>query len=245
MYEEKDRFINSLLYPALFIVIIWLVKIIEVTFKFELYVYGIYPLKASGLKGILFSPFIHGDFSHLYSNSVPLLVLGSALFFFYRPVAFRVLAFSAIITGLWVWVFARPSFHIGASGIIYSLAAFLFTSGVIRKHPRLMALSLLVVFIYGGMVWGVFPIKERVSWESHLMGMACGVMLAVFFKNYGPQRKLYSWDMEEEPTIDLDAMDQPGDQEEADYHEQDVEDHTENTSHTGSGPIHLSYRSDQ
>jgi membrane associated rhomboid family serine protease len=120
------------------------------------------------------------------------------MFYFYRDVALRVIIFSVLITGFWVWVMARPSYHIGASGIIYSLAGFLFTSGIIRKHPRLMAISMLVVFIYGGMVWGVFPIEERISWESHFMGLICGVLLAFFFRAHGPQRKKYSWDLEEE-----------------------------------------------
>lgn len=137
---------------------------------------------------------------------MPLLVLGTALFYFYKDVAFRVIVFSILITGFWVWVIARPSYHIGASGIIYSLAGFLFTSGIIRKHPRLMAISMLVVFIYGGMVWGVFPVEERVSWESHLMGLACGVLLAYFFRAHGPQRKKYSWELEEENELEDDAL---------------------------------------
>jgi membrane associated rhomboid family serine protease len=233
MQEEKHRLINSLLYPTIFIILIWLVKVIEVSFKLDFYVYGIYPKAFTGLKGILLSPFIHGDFSHLISNSMPLLVLGSALFYFYKPVAFQVLFYSIFITGFWVWVVARPSFHIGASGVIYSLAAFLFTSGVIRKHPRLMALSLLVVFIYGGMVWGIFPIKERISWESHLMGLSCGVLLAFFFKKHGPQRKLYSWDYEEEVISE-----EP---------QEDIEDTMEfknSSSHTGNGEFNIKYFSD-
>ncbi len=176
----------------------WLVKAVEIFFDLELYQYGIFPQDIKGLRGIIFSPFIHGSFSHLISNSIPLLVLGVALYYFYRDVAHKVFFLALIITGLWVWIVARPSFHIGASGILYSLAAFLFTSGVIRRHPRLMALSLLVAFLYGGMVWGVFPIKEGVSWESHLMGMISGVLLAFHFRRHGPQRKKYSWELEEE-----------------------------------------------
>lgn len=212
MTEESKRITGSLFYPLIFLIIIWSVKIFELVSGIDLYFFGIFPKKASGLLGILFSPFIHGDFSHLISNSFPLIVLGWALFYFYRDVAFRVLIFSMLITGFWVWVMARPSYHIGASGIIYSLAAFLFTSGVIRKHPRLMALSLLVVFLYGGMIWGIFPLKERMSWESHLMGMISGGILAYFFRGHGPQRKVYSWELEEEPDdddtgVDVSALD--------------------------------------
>lgn len=164
----------------------------------EFYSFGIFPQTASGLKGIIFSPFIHGSFSHLISNSLPLLVLGSALFYFYREVAPKVFILGLLITGLWVWIIARPSFHIGASGVLYSIAAFLFVSGIIRRHPRLMALSILLAFLYGGMVWGIFPIREHVSWESHFMGMLSGLLLALFFKGHGPQRPLYSWELEEE-----------------------------------------------
>lgn len=108
-----------------------------------------------------------------------------------------------LMSGIWVWVFAREAFHIGASGIIYSWAAFLFVSGVIRNHPRLMALSLLVAFLYGSMVWGIFPLRERVSWEGHLMGMVAGVVLALFYREQGPAKKLYSWDYEDEEDESL------------------------------------------
>lgn len=207
--DEKKQLLKSLPVPALFVIIIWLVKVLELIFDLELYAWGLFPQKLSGLKGIFLAPFIHGDFSHLISNTFPLLILGSALFYFYRAVAFRILILSVFITGFWVWVAGRPSFHIGASGIIYSLAAFLFTSGVIRRHPRLMALSLLVVFLYGGMVWGVLPVADRISWESHLMGLVCGVLLAFYFKAHGPQRKKYSWELEEEATGEENEGDAP------------------------------------
>lgn len=187
----------SLLYPAAFIVLLWLIKAIELTFDLEFYSLGIYPQTTGGIKGIVLAPLIHGSISHLASNALPLLVLGTALFYFYRPVAFRVVVLGMLITGLWVWIIARPSYHIGASGIVYSLAAFLFVSGIIRRHPRLMALSLLVAFLYGSMVWGIFPLRQQISWESHLMGMVSGIVLALFFKGHGPQRPLYSWEREE------------------------------------------------
>ena len=233
---ERLKFIKSLMFPAVFVLLIWIVKTTELVLDLEFYSWGLFPQKLDGLRGIVFSPFIHGDFSHLISNTFPLLLLGSALFYFYRDVAFRVLLLSVLITGLWVWVLGRPSYHIGASGIIYSLAAFLFVSGVIRRHPRLMALSLLVVFLYGGMVWGVFPVQERVSWESHLMGMLSGIMLAFFYRSHGPQRKKYSWELEPEeeepaegPVPGLPAR-QPADSDGS------------GITHTGTGPVEYSYR---
>lgn len=209
--SEKKRVINSMLYPLIFVVILWLVKGWQLWFDLELHSLGIFPKSVSGLRGIVLAPFIHGSLSHLFSNSIPILVLGTALFYFYKDVAAGVILFSWIITGIWVWVFARSSFHIGASGLIYSLAAFLFVSGILRRHPRLMALSLLVVFLYGGLVWGVFPTQERISWESHLMGMICGLMLAFFYRKHGPQRKRYSWEMEESEEENPYLVDDPFD----------------------------------
>lgn len=208
---DKKRLLISIIYPVSFVVIIWVVKIIELLFDVRFTQLGILPLNARGLPGIILSPFIHADFSHLISNSFPLLVLGSMLFYFYREVARTVLILSLLITGFWVWMLAREAWHIGASGIVYSLAAFLLTSGVIRKHPRLMALSLIVVFLYGGMVWGVLPLRDQVSWESHLMGMISGLLLAIHFRKYGPQRKLYSWELEELEQQQLDEEDEISD----------------------------------
>ncbi len=203
--NEVKRYFQPLIFPAIFTAIIWLVKIVEIIFQSDFHTWGIFPLKAEGLPGILLWPFIHGDFSHLISNTFPLLVLGWALFYFYQGLAIRITLLTWLISGLWVWVFARPSWHIGASGIIYGWAAFLFVSGIIRKHPRLMALSLLVAFLYGSMVWGIFPLRERMSWEGHLMGMIAGIVLALFYRDQGPQPKKYSWDYEGEDDETADA----------------------------------------
>ncbi len=204
--EEKQRFLNSLIFPLVFVLILWLVKSLEMAFDLSFSEFGIYPNTAGGLKGIVLSPFVHGSISHLASNSIPLLVLGTALLYFYREVALPVFLWGLLITGFWVWVIGRPSFHIGASGVIYCLAAFLFVSGIIRRHPRLMALSLLVAFLYGGLIWGIFPVREHISWEGHLMGMLSGALLAWFYREHGPQRPLYSWELEEEDDDKVDEM---------------------------------------
>lgn len=198
MKKDLNNLILASLYPIVLITIMWIIKIAESALPYDFHTWGIYPLHWEGLKGIIFSPFIHGSYEHLISNTFPLLILGTALFYFYRQLGIKITIFSWIMSGLWVWVFARESYHIGASGIIYSWAAFLFVSGVIRDHPRLMALSLLIAFLYGSMVWGIFPLRERMSWEGHLMGLLAGVVLALFYKEKGPQRKKYSWELEEE-----------------------------------------------
>lgn len=196
--EEKAKLIESVFYPLIFLIIIWGIKIVEIVSGINLGVLGIYPRHIAGLPGIIFSPLIHGNLSHLFSNSGPVLVLGSAVFYFYRPVAFRVLILSWIITGIMVWLAGRDAFHIGASGLIYAIASFLFFSGFIRKSIELIAISFIVVFLYGGMLWGIFPLREGISWETHLIGAIVGFVLAVFYKRHGPQRKKYTWEDEEE-----------------------------------------------
>lgn len=195
--RDKKRMLTSIIYPTLFVLLLWCVKVAELLFDVSLTHLGIFPLSWRGLPGIILAPLIHADFGHLISNTFPLVVLGSMLFYFYKEVARTIFVLAILITGFWVWMLAREAWHVGASGLIYSLAAFLFTSGILRKHPRLMAISLIVAFLYGGMVWGIFPMREQVSWESHLLGLISGFILAIFFRPYGPQRKLYSWEIEE------------------------------------------------
>ena len=192
--------------PLLFVVILFLIHSYSTYYGVRLSHYGIYPRELKGLVGILTSPFIHGDWKHLFNNSVPLILLGSALFHFYRRLAPRVWIYSILYTGILVWLGGRPSFHIGASGLVYALASFLFFSGFIRKHRPLMAISMVVVFIYGGMIWGIFPRDEHISWEGHLFGAFNGLFWAFYYKSEGPQRKKYSWEIEEEILTDLEGL---------------------------------------
>lgn len=181
------------LVPLILIFIIWFVYWVEITFGYNFNRYGILPNKVSGLKGIIFSPFIHGSTSHLFNNSVPLFVLLACLLFFYRQVAIQVLVFGTVITGLLTWIVARDSYHIGASGVVYLLFSFIFFSGILRKHYRLVALSLVVVFLYGGLIWYVFPIKKGMSWEGHLAGFLAGLVLTFIYRKVGPQKKVYEF----------------------------------------------------
>lgn len=165
----------------------WAVKVAEVVLHIDFGYLGVYPREISGLKGILFSPFIHGDFYHLFDNSIPLLALGTLLFYFYKKIAWETSILIYLLSGLWLWIIGRTSFHIGASGFIYGLAAFLFFSGVFRKNARLLTISLLVVFLYGSLIWGVFPIDEHISWEGHLTGAIAGAFVAWFYRKQGPK----------------------------------------------------------
>lgn len=193
----RKKLLLNMIIPGIFVFFMWLVKIIEVLFDIDLSRFGIYPLSVQGLPGILFSPFIHADFTHLFNNSIPLF-FSLALFYFYSEVALKVFIWSYFLTGLLVWFAGRAAWHIGASGLIYGLASFLFFSGIIRRYFRLIALSLLIVFLYGSMVWGLFPgVYKNVSWESHMLGFFSGVVLAVRYRNQGPQKPVYEW-LEEE-----------------------------------------------
>lgn len=194
----RKKLLLSMIIPGIFVFLMWLVKIVEVLFELDLTRFGIYPLSLQGLRGILFSPFIHASFSHLFSNSLPLFFLSVALFYFYSEVAVKVFTWTFFLTGLLVWIAGRDAWHIGASGLVYGLASFLFFSGIIRKYFRLIALSLLIVFLYGSMVWGLFPgVYKNVSWESHMLGFFSGVVLAIWYRKEGPQQPVYEW-MEEE-----------------------------------------------
>ena len=195
---EKRRFLISLVFPVLFLLLLWLIKLVESTLDLNFAFWGIYPLSVKGLKGILLSPLVHADFKHLINNSIPLFILGVAIFYFYSKVAFRVFFLTYIMVGIWVWFGGRPAYHIGASGLVYGFASFLFFSGIIRNHISLMAISLLVVFLYGGMIWGIFPIYEKVSWESHMLGSIAGLFLAFYYRHEGPQKPVYFWEEEEE-----------------------------------------------
>jgi membrane associated rhomboid family serine protease len=183
-------------YPIFFVLIIWLVFWFEVRFGFNFSKYGIYPQTFKGLRGVFLSPFIHGDIQHIYHNTIPLFVLSMALFYFYRPIAWKVLVFGIILSGFLTWAIGRPSYHIGISGLIYVLVSFTFFKGVFAKHYRLIALSLLVVFLYGSMIWGTLPIEEGISWEGHMSGLISGLLFALFFRKQVAKPKKYIWEHE-------------------------------------------------
>jgi membrane associated rhomboid family serine protease len=200
--EEKRRIYHSLRYPVIFVIILWLVRGIDVIFGLDLNNFGLYPLQFKGIPGIFTSPFLHADFAHLFANTIPLLILGSFLFYFYREIAWMILFLIYFITGVWVWVYAREgSAHIGASGVIYGLASFLFFSGMIRRETGLLVITMLVAFLYGSLIWGIFPQlfpNQPISWESHLMGLLSGFVLALYYRRQGPQRKQYDWGDDDE-----------------------------------------------
>lgn len=190
----RKKLLLSMVIPGIFVVLIAIIRFIEVQFELDMAYLGIFPQKFKGLPGIILSPLIHDDINHLMNNSLPVFVLGTAIFYFYSEVAFRVTALTWFITGGLVWLAGRDAWHIGASGLVYGFASFLFISGIIRRYFRLLALSMLVVYLYGSMVWGMFPlVYVDVSWESHMLGAVTGLFLAVVFRNQGPQKPEPDW----------------------------------------------------
>lgn len=205
MKLEKRIFFHSLLFPALFVFLFWVVEIVEQTMGYSFVQFGVYPLHLKGLPGILFSPFIHSGFKHLVSNSVPFFILMFMLIYFYRRISYRIFLQLYLLAGIFVWLSGREAWHIGASGVVYAMAAFHLVSGIIRNDTRLLTLSVTVVFLYGGMVWGMFPINPDISWEGHLWGAISGVLLAFVYRKYLIRRDKFDWEDENDEEEDDDG----------------------------------------
>lgn len=198
MEEEQFKYYTGIIgYPILFVMIIWLVFWFEVRFGFRFNSFGIYPRTLTGLRGVIFSPFIHADLKHLYHNTIPLFVLSMGLFYFYRTISWKVVIYGILLSGFLTWCIGRPANHIGASGLIYVLMSFMLFKGIFVKHIRLIALSLVVIFFYGSMIWYVFPIKEDISWEGHLSGLIVGICFALFFRKSIIKPKKYDWEKDD------------------------------------------------
>lgn len=182
MNNVKQHFISSVQFPLFVLIIMWVAHLVKATLWPGLYMYGIYPRELIGLRGIFFSPFIHGDLGHLISNSAPLFLLMVMMLYFYRRVAMRSFLMIYFLSGLSVWLFARPVFHIGASGVVYGLVSFVFWSGVFRRSVKSIILALIVVFLYSGLIFGILPNDKGISWESHLLGGLVGLLTAYWYK---------------------------------------------------------------
>jgi membrane associated rhomboid family serine protease len=202
---EKKIFRFSMVIPALVTLCFWLVKFAELVLQTDFVRFGVHPRHLRGLIGLLTSPLVHADFSHLINNSVSFFILSTALFFFYRKLALRIFVLNYFFAGLFLWLVGRDAYHIGASGVIYGLAAFLFCSGIMRSDVRLLTISLVVTFLYGSLIWGLLPIDPKISWDGHWAGAISGFLIALAYKNQGPPRHRFEW--ENEPDDDNDTED--------------------------------------
>jgi len=171
-----------------FVFLMWLVFSIQFFLGFDFSIFGILPRTTYGLIGILTAPLIHGNSVHIISNTIPLLFLGWTLFFFYDAIAKKVFVICYFLTNVLVWIFARPSMHIGASGIVYGIAFFLIFYGFFKKDFKSLIISATIIFFYGSMVYGLFPNQPGISWESHLIGAIVGGYAAMNFAQRKPKR---------------------------------------------------------
>jgi membrane associated rhomboid family serine protease len=178
----RQHLLESLRFPAIAVLLIWLVHFWQITDGFDPGAYGIMSRRAWGLRGIVTAPLVHGSWKHLISNTLPLFVLSFIALYFYRKVAMRAFWLIYFLTGAAVWIFARPVSHIGASGIIYGLVSFMFWNGMFRRSLRSIVLAGIVMLLYSGMFLGILPDQEGISWESHLIGSLAGIFAAFIFK---------------------------------------------------------------
>jgi len=206
-FPLKELF-SVIAYPLLFLALCWSVFLADTYLHLNLYQLGVSPRTISGLKGILFAPLIHADWNHILNNSLPVFILSSMIFYFYKPIAWPVILWTYVISGFWLWVGGRNNdvvvnYHFGASTLIYAFSTFLFFSGVFRKHKQLMVVSAMVVFLYGSITYGIFPLDRSVSWEGHLFGAVSGILVAFSYRKEGPQEVQYNWpNPEEEPDLE-------------------------------------------
>lgn len=197
LIQEKQRFIGAFKLPVLLAMLMWIVHIISSITGISLVQFGIFPRTLWGLAGLLFSPFIHADWTHLISNTLPFIILSFLLIYSYNSIKNQVMSILYLGSGILTWLIGRQSYHIGASGMIYGLAFFIFFSGIFRKDIRSMALALLVVVLYGGIVWGLLPLETQMSFEGHIAGAISGVAAAYTYRNYNKvQPKKYAWQNE-------------------------------------------------
>ena len=200
----NKKFYYNIFIPLTFPVVLWLVYFISLSLNLDLSRMGILPRDMFGFLGIISGPIVHANFSHLLSNTIPLIILGWAIFFFYSKVSFKTFILIYVLTGLLVWLFAREVYHIGASGIVYGIVSFLFFSGIFRRDNKSISIALIVTFLYGGIVWGILPGQKGISWESHLFGGIAGIITAFILRKIDPPKQ-YDWE-DEEDDFDVDEL---------------------------------------
>ncbi len=202
--RARSNFILAIKLSAVMLVAIWIVFLFDQLTGLDLARFGLRPRDGAGLLGLFTVPLLHGSLSHVASNSIPLFVGGVAMLFLYPNSSVRALPMIYIGSAALAWVFARPSLHIGASGLVYGILAFVFVSGILRRDIRSVGVSLMIWFFYGSMVWGVLPVQQGVSWELHASGMVVGVLMAFVFRRWDlPPLKRYDWEDEEHENDDL------------------------------------------
>lgn len=201
---ERLRFRRSLRITLTFVAGLWLILVVDSLTTFALTTYGVMPHRASGLLGLVTMPLLHGGPAHLVHNSLPTLTMLTALLFFYPASGKRVLPWMWLLPGVFVWLAGEQgSTHFGASGLNFALLGYVSVGGLLRKSAPQLALSLATLFLWGGMLSGILPIKEGISWEGHLGGLLTGLLLAVVYRRWDiPPAKHYEWEDESSDSVD-------------------------------------------
>ena len=196
MWELIKSIKEYLVWPSAIIVFLWLSFFLNLNYQFNWNAYGIHPRQIHGLLGVVFSPFLHADFGHLFHNSIPFFISFSFIFFFYKQKSWAIALTIFLGSGIGVWLFGKYySNHIGASGIVYGFVSFLIFSGFLLKNKKMWAMSLLMIFLYGSLIWGIFPqiniiSGAKISWEGHACGAITGFLSAFYYRKYGPPSDL-------------------------------------------------------
>ena len=204
MFQYLLKLIDAMVWPLVVIIVIWLVFFLNAGYGLGWEEYGMHPRSILGIPGIVTMVFLHGDFEHLFSNTVPLALSTAFIFLYFRTIKYRIVLYNILITGALLWLMGQPgSIHIGASGLVYAFIFFLVTYSVIVRNKEMIAASLILAFLYGGLIYGLFPeyglfVGKEISWEGHLSGAVSGVFLAIIYRKQGPQRRLYFTDEEED-----------------------------------------------
>ena len=202
--KRPPTFSQALLYPLLISLAMWVVYKMDVAYRLHLYEYAMFPRTTHGLMGIITTPLLHdtSGYNHIFENTIALLFFGTFLFYFYNKIAGRIIILSWIITQSLVWIMAKPVYHVGMSGVIYALAFFLITGSIIRKNKQLTGVLFLIIFLYGSIFWGLFPLLPGISWESHLMGAVTGVLLGLLYRKTQPENIIITPPIKDDPTDD-------------------------------------------
>lgn len=178
-----------------FSVLLWVILIVDSVLGLGLARYGLRPRHLDGLVGVVTAPLLHSGAEHLFSNTLPLIISLTTVLYLYPRSAIRVIPVIWMGSGLLAWMIGRPSLHFGASGFVYGLLAYVFVSGILRLDMRSVAVSVMVWFLYGSMIWGLLPIRPNMSWELHLGGAILGVTLAIIYRRWDVTPvKRYSWE---------------------------------------------------
>jgi membrane associated rhomboid family serine protease len=182
------------------VALMWLVWAVDHLLDLGLGRYGVLPREPAGLIGVVTAPFLHGSFAHLFANTLPSLILGGSLLWAYPRSAPWVLAIVLVGSGTGTWLFGRPAFHFGASGMTHGLMVFLFVAGILRRDRPSVAVAMVTFFLYGGMLAGILPSDPDISFEMHLFGALAGLGAALLLsrRDPPPPRKRYSWEEEDD-----------------------------------------------